>query len=72
MVGHNKCVIYDENEETVDMDAISQDKSIISILEITGVKFSSKYFQIDINARQIMVCKDKLFILIYKITKIFI
>ena len=57
-IGHNKCVIYDENEEAVNMDAVSQDKSIICILEITGVKFSSKYFQIDINARQIMVCKD--------------
>ena len=58
LIGHNKCVIYDENEEAVNMDAVSQDKSIICILEITGVKFSSKYFQIDINARQIMVCKD--------------
>jgi hypothetical protein len=58
LIGHNKCVIYDENEEAVNMDAVSQDKTIICILEITGVKFSSKYFQIDINARQIMVCKD--------------
>jgi hypothetical protein len=58
LIGHNKCVIYDENEEAVNMDAVSQDKSVICILEITGVKFSSKYFQIDINARQIMVCKD--------------
>lgn len=58
LIGHNKCVIYDENEDAVNMDAVSQDKSIICILEITGVKFSSKYFQIDINARQIMVCKD--------------
>lgn len=59
LVGHNKCNIYDENENTLDMESINNECSIICILEIQGIKFSSKYFQIDIFARQIMVCKER-------------
>lgn len=59
LLGHNKCNIYDENENTLDMESVTTDTSIICILEIQGIKFSSKYFQIDIFARQIMVCKDR-------------
>lgn len=58
VMGHNKCAIYDENENVIGMNDVSVDKKIICILEIQGIKFSSKYFQVDINARQIMTFDD--------------
>ena len=36
LLGHNKCNIYDENENTLDMESVTTDTSIICILEIQG------------------------------------
>jgi hypothetical protein len=58
MIGQNKCAIYDENENTITAKDVSPDKKIICILELQSIKFSSKYFQVDINARQVMVFND--------------
>lgn len=49
--------IYDENEQTVEIDAIDDKTSMITIVEIQGVKCSSKSFQIEIEIKQIMVLK---------------
>lgn len=47
--------IYDENEQLLSIDDIKPDTSVISILEIQGIKFTSRNFQIDINIKQLMV-----------------
>jgi hypothetical protein len=47
--------IYDESDQIVKSDDISADKMLISILEIQGIKFTSRNFQIEIELKQAMV-----------------
>jgi len=47
--------IYDENDQIMSIDDIQADKNIISILEIQGIKFTSRNFQIEIELKQSMV-----------------
>ncbi len=49
--------IYDENESVVEMESIDEKTSMITIVEVQGVKCSSKSFQIEIELKQIMVLK---------------
>lgn len=49
------CLIYDENERTLDSSSIKESTQFIPLVHIEGIKFSSKSFQIEINIRQIMV-----------------
>ena len=44
--------IYDELNNLVDLETITNDKNLISILEIQGIKFTSKNFQIEIELKQ--------------------
>jgi len=52
--------IYDDNEIPLAITEITSDKNIISILEIQGIKFTSRNFQIEIEIKQIMVLKNEL------------
>jgi hypothetical protein len=45
--------IYDEQENDVDIDSI-HDKDIMTILEVQGIKCSSRNFQIDFEVKQMM------------------
>ena len=47
--------IYDECDQIVNNEDISPDKTIISILEIQGIKFTSRNFQIEIELKQSMI-----------------
>jgi len=47
--------IYGQNGDIVSCDDITDDKNIISILEIQGLKFTSRNFQIEIELKQSMV-----------------
>jgi hypothetical protein len=47
--------IYDENDQIASVDDISIDKTIISILEIQGIKFTSRNFQLEIELKQSMI-----------------
>jgi len=47
--------IYNENEMDVDIDTITSDTVLMSILEIQGIKCSSRSFQIDFEIKQMMV-----------------
>ena len=46
--------IYDEENNLVDLDLVTNQQNIISILEIQGIKFTSKNFQIEIELKQCM------------------
>jgi hypothetical protein len=52
--------IYDDNEIPLAITEITSEKNIISILEIQGIKFTSRNFQIEIEVKQIMVLKNEL------------
>ena len=47
--------IYDETDQIFKSDDISADKMLISILEIQGIKFTSRNFQIEIELKQSMI-----------------
>jgi len=51
--------IYDDNENELHLESIDDEKSVISILEIKGLKFSSQSFHLEIFLRQIMILNEK-------------
>ena len=53
---------YDENEIKVDPEILNGDRRIIPLLEIKGIKFSSKSFNLDIALKQVMVIEETNFL----------
>jgi hypothetical protein len=51
--------IYNEQETPLTMEDIKPENNIISILEIQGIKFTSRNFQIEIDLKQVMVLDDE-------------
>jgi len=47
--------IYDENDSVFSLDDISNDKHLISIIEILGLKFTTKNFQLEFELKQAMI-----------------
>lgn len=58
VLGKPSLKIYDENEKEVDIESIGEDTNIMTILEIQGIKCSSKSFQIEIELKQMMVLQS--------------
>lgn len=50
--------IYNEDEEEIPFENLNDTMSVMSILEIQGIKYSSRSFQIDIELKQMLVMKD--------------
>ncbi len=50
--------IYNENEISLGINDITNETNIISILEIQGIKFTSRNFQIEIELKQVMVLNN--------------
>jgi hypothetical protein len=46
--------IYDEHDQIITSEDITSDKTIISILEIQGIKFTSRNFQLEFELKQAM------------------
>ncbi len=62
LTGQPLIKIYNENEAPVQMEDVNTETNIISILEIQGIKFTSRNFQIDIEVKQVMLLnKDIIF-----------
>jgi hypothetical protein len=51
--------IYNENEVTLTINDVTTETNIISILEIQGIKFTSRNFQIDIELKQVMMLDNE-------------
>jgi hypothetical protein len=47
--------IYNESEEKVDPDSIEENSNVITILEVQGVKCSSRSFQLEFEMKQMML-----------------
>jgi hypothetical protein len=47
--------IYDENENEIQFDAITENMNIMCVLDIQGIRCSSSSFQIDLLVKQMMV-----------------
>jgi hypothetical protein len=50
--------IYNENEEPLTISDVNKDNKIITILEISGIKFSNNSIRVDIYLKQMMVFKN--------------
>jgi len=46
--------VYNEKKEEVDLDSISESTNLVTILEIQGIKCSSRSFQIEMEIKQMM------------------
>ena len=51
--------IYNENEVSLTIHDVTSETNMISILEIQGIKFTSRNFQIDIELKQVMVLDNE-------------
>ena len=49
------CMIYDETERILDTQDVNENKEIIPLVLVDGIRFTSKTFQLEINLPQIMV-----------------
>jgi hypothetical protein len=51
--------IYNENSVSLTINDVTSETNIISILEIQGIKFTSRNFQIEIELKQVMVLDNE-------------
>ena len=51
--------IYDEKQTPLTMEDVTLETEMISILEIQGIKFTSRNFQIEIELKQVMVLENE-------------
>ena len=54
-----KVQLWNEDNEELTLDQIDEKNSLISIIEIGGLKFTSQSFQLEIYLRQAIVLEDK-------------
>lgn len=57
--GNLKCHIYDENERIVDGNTITDKTLMIPLVQIEGIKFTSRSFDVELKLIQIMVLEEK-------------
>lgn len=53
--------IYNENESPLNIDDVTSDVNVISIVEIQGIKFTSRSFQIEMEVKQMMTLNTEVF-----------
>ncbi len=54
-LGKSTLKIYDENENEIEAESLTENQKVVSILEFQGVKCSLRNFQIEIELKQMMV-----------------
>ena len=57
--GVQNCFIFDENNNTLPLDHVKPEMQLITIIDFEGIKFTSKSFQFEMNARQILIINEK-------------
>jgi hypothetical protein len=53
------CFVFDESENKLSLDNITPENDLITVLEIQGIKFTSKSFQFEIILRQALIMSNK-------------
>jgi hypothetical protein len=51
--------IFNENEVSLGLEDVTTETNIISILEIQGIKFTTRNFQIEIELKQVMILNNE-------------
>lgn len=52
--GVDKCIVYDENETILGLDALTTEREIVPLIQIEGIRFTSRSFEIDLKLVQVM------------------
>lgn len=50
--------VYDEKQRQQSVESITNETNIVAILEISGIKFTSRHFNVEIEIKQIMTVDD--------------
>ena len=58
-IKNNKINIYDENENSLTLENLKNEDSVIPLIHINGIKFTSNNFTIDINLVQLMIVNEE-------------
>ena len=53
------CFVFDESENKLSLEDIKPENDLITVLEIQGIKFTSKSFQFEIIIRQALIMANK-------------
>ena len=53
------CFVFDESENSLTLEDIKPENDLITVLEIQGIKFTSKSFQFEIILRQVLIVTNK-------------
>lgn len=56
---YNTIQVYDDNQNLLSIEDIKENSSLISIIELSALKFSSSSFHLEFILRQAMIIKDK-------------
>jgi co-chaperonin GroES (HSP10) len=56
--GVQSCFIFDEQTNALTFDDVKPETLLITIIDFEGIKFTSKSFQFEINARQILTINE--------------
>ena len=54
-----QCSLYDENENALPIQDLNENHYVIPILEIQGIKFSARSFQVELIGKQLMILNNK-------------
>jgi hypothetical protein len=57
--GLQTCFVFDENNNSLKFDDVRPETQMITIIEFEGIKFTSKSFQFEMNARQMLIIDEK-------------
>jgi hypothetical protein len=57
--GLQTCFVFDENNNSLKFDDVRPETQLITIMEFEGIKFTSKSFQFEMNARQMLIIDEK-------------
>ena len=53
--------VYNQSETPLSMDHVSKNTNIITIMEVQGIKFTSKSFQLETEIKQVMILDKDIF-----------
>lgn len=59
--GSSHINIFDEHENKLSIEDVKQDNNMVCILQLHGIKFTPKTFQVFIQVKQIMVVNENIF-----------
>lgn len=52
--GVDKCIVYDENETILGIDALAAERELVPLVQIEGIRFTSRSFEVDLKLVQVM------------------